>query len=152
MEIILLVITVLLLLFIAIQSIINKGKPFEGLSELENTLAGLQKSLTTLESNFKEDFRANRKEINDTARDNRDELNKAINRLTDNTIAQLEKITGKVELKLKELNDQSKTDNYAARDTLTKTFADFELSFEKNVKSFNDLQREKFNELGKKTG
>ncbi len=150
MEIILLVITVLLLLFIAIQSIINKGKPFEGLSELENTLAGLQKSLTTLESNFKEDFRANRKEINDTARDNRDELNKAINRLTDNTIAQLEKITGKVELKLKELNDQSKTDNYAARDTLTKTFADFELSFEKNVKSFNDLQREKFNELGKK--
>ena len=52
MEIILLVITVLLLLFIAIQSIINKGKPFEGLSELENTLAGLQKSLTTLETCF----------------------------------------------------------------------------------------------------
>jgi DNA recombination protein RmuC len=150
MEITLLVITVLLLLFIVFQSIINKRKDPDGLPDLENALALLQKSLTTLESNFKEDFRLNRKEITDIARDNRDELNKTLKDLTDNTSSQLEKITGKVEMKLKELNDQSKTDNYATRDTLTKAFGAFEQSFERNVKSFNDLQREKFNELGKK--
>ena len=168
MEIILLVITVLLLLFIAVQTIMNKGKSVNGLPELGNILASLQKSLTTIESNLKEDFRINRQEISGIAKENRDELNATLKeftaeqnarfqslkgeqkQLTDNTSAQLEKITGKVELKLKELNDQAKADNNATRETLTSVINSFQLSFEKNVNSFNDLQREKFEGLGKK--
>ncbi len=168
MEIILLALVLLLLLFIAVQTVMNKGKSVNGSPELENILVGLQKSLTTIESNFKEDFRINRQEISAIAKENRDELNTTLKeftleqnarfqalkgeqkQLTDNTGAQLEKITGKVELKLKELNDQAKADNNTTRETLTSVFNAFQLSFEKNVNSFNDLQREKFEGLGKK--
>ena len=99
----------------------NKGKSANGSPELENILVGLQKSLASIESNFKEDFRINRQEISGIAKENRDELNATLKEftaeqnarflalkgeqklLTENTGAQLEKITGKVELKLKEL-------------------------------------------------
>ena len=168
MEITLLVITLLLLLFIAAQSIMNKRKSVDGSAELENILLGLQKSLTTIEGNLKEDFRINRQEISGIAQENRNELHATLKEftveqnarfealkteqkvLTDNTGKQLEKITEKVEGKLKELNDQAKTDNNATRQTLTNVFNAFQLSFEKNVSSFNDLQREKFEGLGKK--
>ena len=168
MEITLLVIIVLLLLFIAIQTIITKGKPVDGSLELANILLGLQKSLTTIESNLKEDFRINRQEISGIAQENRNELHATLKEftaeqnarfealkteqkvLTDNTGKQFEKITEKVEGKLNELNDQAKTDNNATRETLTNVFNAFQLSFEKNVRSFNDLQREKFEGLGKK--
>ena len=174
MEIALLVTVALLLLFIALQSVMNKSKDknkdksLDGSLELGSILAGLQNSLTTIESNLKEDFRINRQEISTIAQENRNELNATLKeftaeqnarfealkgeqkQLTENTGAQLEKITGKVELKLKELNDQAKADNNATRETLTNVFNAFQLSFEKNVTSFNDLQREKFEGLGKK--
>ena len=140
MEITLLAIIVLLLLFIAVQAILNKGKSVDGSPEVGNILVGLQKSLTTIESNLKEDFRINRQEISTIAQENRNELHATLkeftaeqnarfqalkgeqNQLTDTTASQLEKITGKVELKLKELNDQAKADNNATRETLTSVF------------------------------
>jgi DNA recombination protein RmuC len=146
----------------------NKRKSVDGSAELENILLCLQKSLTTIEGNLKEDFRINRQEISGIAQENRNELHATLKEftveqnarfealkteqkvLTDNTGKQLEKITEKVEGKLKELNDQAKTDNNATRQTLTNVFNAFQLSFEKNVSSFNDLQREKFEGLGKK--
>ena len=64
--------------------------------------------------------------------------------LTQKTVEQLEKINGKVEEKLKALNDQAKTDNNLMREALINAFQGFRETFDKNIRSFNDLQREKF--------
>lgn len=61
--------------------------------------------------------------------------------------SQLEKIEKQVENKLQALNEQSKGDNVLIREALVKSFKDFQEAFDKNVKSFNDLQREKFSQL-----
>lgn len=63
-----------------------------------------------------------------------------------NTI-QLEKIEKQVETKLQALTEQAKTDNNLIREALVRSFKDFQEAFDKNVKSFNDLQREKFGQL-----
>ncbi len=60
---------------------------------------------------------------------------------------QLEKIEKQVEDKLKALNDQAKADNNLMREALVNAFRGFQETFDLNVKSFNDLQREKFGQL-----
>lgn len=60
---------------------------------------------------------------------------------------QLGKIEKQVEEKLKALNDQAKTDNNLIREALVNAFKGFQETFDSNVKSFNDLQREKFGHL-----
>ncbi len=72
--------------------------------------------------------------------------------LTAKTVAQLEKITQQIEVKLMVLNEQAKSDNTMMREALLIAFKGFEGVFEKNVQSFNDLQKEKFGLMeGKQT-
>ena len=67
-----------------------------------------------------------------------------------NITEQLEKITAKVEEKLALVNQQAKADNNQMRDALLTAFKGFGETFDKNVASFNDLQREKFGQLEEK--
>jgi DNA recombination protein RmuC len=60
---------------------------------------------------------------------------------------QLEKIEKQVETKLQALTEQAQRDNNLIREALVKSFKDFQEAFDKNVKSFNELQREKFGQL-----
>jgi DNA recombination protein RmuC len=60
-----------------------------------------------------------------------------------NTV-QLEKIEKQVETKLQALTEQAKADNTLMREALVNAFKGFQETFDKNVKSFNDLQKEKF--------
>jgi DNA recombination protein RmuC len=69
---------------------------------------------------------------------------------SDANTSQLEKIEKQVEEKLKSINEQSQKDILLQRETLVKAFKDFQEAFDKNVKSFNDLQREKFGQLEEK--
>jgi DNA recombination protein RmuC len=78
---------------------------------------------------------------------NREELAKNITDFSGANIIQLEKI-----------NNQAKEDNRLIREALVTAFKGFQETFDKNIKSFNDLQREKFglmdvkqNELVKST-
>src|SRR3954447_18069708 len=64
-----------------------------------------------------------------------------------NTIETLDKITASVEEKLTALNHQFKSDNHEMRDALAQAFQGFGETFDKNVASFNNLQREKFGQL-----
>lgn len=87
-----------------------------------------------------------------------DKNDKSFKAFTDGNTAQLEKIEKKVEENLKALNEQAKADNNLMREALITAFKGFQDTFDKNVKSFNDLQREKFalmdtkqNELVKST-
>ena len=64
---------------------------------------------------------------------NRDELTKNIIDFSGANIIQLEKI-----------NNQAKEDNRLIREALITAFKGFQETFDNNIKSFNDLQREKF--------
>ncbi len=100
--------------------------------------------------------------LNENQKANREELNKGLKEftleqrskleelkneqqdLTIKTVEQLEKTTGMIHVRLTELGEQAKSDNSLIREALVKAFKDFGDSFDKNVKSFNDLQKEKF--------
>jgi len=64
---------------------------------------------------------------------NREELTKSITDFSGANIIQLEKI-----------NNQAKDDNKLIREALVTAFKGFQETFDNNIKSFNDLQREKF--------
>lgn len=223
METTLLIIITVLLLLAIILIIVFRNKAGSEIPQLQNKVSELQSSLGKLETGIKEDFRTNREENANIAKDNRTELNntlkdfkielsetlkniteqnqqalKEINKtlaekvdalitkvednnkanretlaaslkdftleqrnkfdelkqeqkdLTAKTVEQLEKITGKVEEKLNALNEQAKSDNNLMRDALVNAFKGFQETFDKNVKSFNDLQKEKFDLLESK--
>ena len=116
-----------------------KAKPNTQNQELILKMDTLDKSLQKIESNLKEDFKINREENANLAKDNRTELN--------NTLKDLKK---ELTDTLREINEKAQSDNTKMRDSVVNSFKSFEESFDKNVRSFNDLQRDKFNELNEK--
>ncbi|MDT8416939.1 MAG: DNA recombination protein RmuC, partial [Lutibacter sp.] len=223
METNLLIFICILLIIAIILIIIYRNKSGNELPDLQNKVIELQTSLSKIESNLKEDFRASREENANLSKDNRTELNdtlkdfkkelsetlkniteqsqnalKEINTtladkielltkklddnnktnrdtlttnlkdftleqrtkfdelkneqtdLTKKTVEQLEKVSGKVEEKLKDLNDQAKADATLMREALETAFKGFGANFDKNIISFNDLQKSKFEELEKR--
>jgi DNA recombination protein RmuC len=79
-----------------------------------------------------------------------DELKGEQKELTAKTVEQLEKITAKVEEKLNAIGQQSQSEAKQMREAVEKVIKDFQASFDKNVESFNSLQREKFGQLEEK--
>lgn len=148
----------------------NTLKDFK--SELSQTLSSItlqnQKALELINKTLDEKVDALTKKIDENNITNReslatglrdftleqrnkfDELKEGQKELTNKTIEQLEKITKKVEEKLTALADQAKQDNNLMREALATAFKGFEENFNKNVASFNDLQREKFGQLEEK--
>lgn len=120
----------------------------QALKEINKTLAEKVDALITkVEDNNKasrETLAASLKDFTLEQRNKFDELKQEQKDLTAKTVEQLEKITGKVEEKLNTLNEQAKSDNNLMRDALVNAFKGFQETFDKNVKSFNDLQKEKF--------
>lgn len=132
-------------------------------------LDDLFKKLEGISAHLKEDFRLNREELRQSAAANRKELNETLHHfkeemtgtlqlITDNNRASSEAIhrtleekisalIQKVEEKLHQLNEQAKADQLQARQTVEAAFKGFNEGFDKNVQSFNDLQREKFGQL-----
>lgn len=124
------------------------------LKEINKTLADKIELLATkLEENNKtnrETLTSNLKDFTLEQRTKFDELKKEQTDLTTKTVEQLEKISGKVEEKLKDLNEQAKGDTALMRESLTKSFTGFGETFDKNIVSFNELQKSKFEELEKR--
>jgi DNA recombination protein RmuC len=135
----LLIILIALAILNIILVIALKGKPNSQNQELILRIDSLDKSLQKIESNLKEDFKINREENANLAKDNRAELN--------NTLKDLKK---ELTDTLREINEKAQSDNTKMRDSVVNSFKSFEESFDKNVRSFNDLQRDKFNELNEK--
>lgn len=169
MEIILLSIILLLLIILIILLFqLKKAVQVEKDHNTFDVLMDLKNKLESLNTGFKGDLSLNRKEMSSIARENRDELSRTLrdftneqnsrfgefksdqNDMSAKMIDQLEKIKEIVQKSLKHLNEQGKADNNSMRDTLSYALKAFQDSFEKNVKAFNDLQREKFVDLGKK--
>jgi DNA recombination protein RmuC len=135
----LLIILIALAILNIILVVVFKAKPNTQNQELILKIDSLDKSLQKIESNLKEDFKINREENANLAKDNREELN--------NTLKDLKK---ELTDTLREINEKAQSDNTKMRDSVVNSFKSFEESFDKNVRSFNDLQRDKFNELSEK--
>ena len=122
----------------------------KGLPVLDEKVNDLRNVLSRIESGIREDFRINREESSKMAKENRDELSASIRLFAEGNTAALDKIGKDLQENLRELTKQAKTDNLEMRESLVKVFKDFQEAFDKNVKSFNDLQREKFGQLEEK--
>ena len=124
------------------------------LKEINKTLADKIELLTTkLEENNKtnrETLTSNLKDFTLEQRTKFDELKKEQTDLTTKTVEQLEKISAKVEEKLNGLSEQAKGDATLMREALVNAFKGFGDTFDKNIISFNDLQKSKFEELEKR--
>jgi DNA recombination protein RmuC len=110
MIITLLIAIIVLLVSAIILIIVLRPKSKTEIQKLTERIHELQNTLSNIEKNLKEDFRLNREENANIAKDNRTELNL----------------------------------------TLVNTFKGFQETFDKNVQSFNELQREKFGNLEEK--
>ncbi len=114
-------------------------KSENGLGSIERKVEELEKSLLRIENALREDFRINREENDKIARENRSELKLSLDQTSKYQTDKLESLINKIEEKNKDL-----------RDVIEKSFKIFAENFDKNVKSFNDLQREKFAQLEEK--
>ncbi|MEO6136910.1 MAG: DNA recombination protein RmuC [Ginsengibacter sp.] len=120
--------------------------------------------------NFREEHavrsRENREELNTTFKNILDQGHntfKEINKTLDEKLSNLIKITdegnkanrqelsknivdfsGSNVIQLDKINSQAKEDNRLIREAMVNAFKDFQTNFDNNIRSFNDLQREKF--------
>jgi DNA recombination protein RmuC len=134
MEIQLIIVLIAINIVITVLPLLRRNKKD---SELSQRIDDLDKSLTKIEAAFREDFRINREENSSIAKENRSELN-----------GTLKDFRRELAETLKEITNQSKNDSQLQRDTLINSFKGFQETFDKNVGSFNQLQREKFTLLG----
>jgi len=128
--IILLVVNLLITIFL----LFKKNRSDDNLSD---RISELGRAIQKIENGFREDFRINREENSAIARENRTELNET-----------LKEFRKELTETLREITAQSKSDTLLQRDALINSFKGFQETFDKNVESFNQLQREKFALLG----
>jgi DNA recombination protein RmuC len=106
-------------------------------TELNTTLKNItehsQNALKEINKTLDEKVGALITKIDANNKANREELTKSITDFSGVNIIQLEKI-----------NNQAKDDNKLIREALVTAFKGFQETFDNNIKSFNDLQREKF--------
>jgi DNA recombination protein RmuC len=117
------------------------------LEQLKTISDSNQQALSNLNKTIEEKITSLVSKTDDNNKTNREELSKSIKEFSDTVALQLDKITGKVEEKLKELNEQAKTDGKLMRESLENSFKGFQTTFDKNVESFNSIQKEKFGQL-----
>ena len=134
------ILTIILLavtLVVALLTFFKKSANESGSADVK--IAELEKTLARIEQSLREDFRMNREESNRLAKENRTELTEALLKTGKDQAEKLEALISKMEEKNKEM-----------RDLIEKAFRYIAENFDKNVKSFNDLQREKFGQLEEK--
>ena len=121
----------------------NAGIAKDNRIELNSTLKTIteqsQQALREINTTLDEKVGALITKIDINNKLNREELTKSITDFSAANIMQLEKI-----------NSQAKEDSRLMREALVTAFKDFQETFESNIKSFNDLQREKFAQMDTK--
>jgi DNA recombination protein RmuC len=85
------------------------------------------------------ELRENRSELNEALRDNRQELSFG-----------LEQLSAKMDLKLATISESLNKNAKENREELKLSLKEFSATFSTNVKDFNDLQKQKFMEMGLK--
>jgi len=130
-------ITIILLISIIILTIMVLKKGSNSyIDEVKNRLNEFEKNLNRYESLLKEEFSRNRDDFNKGAKDSRDELSTTFKNFTEI-----------LEQRLKNMQDSMSTTSKDNREDLSKSLQSFEERFSNNVKEFNELQKQKFDNL-----
>lgn len=137
----------------------EKSASDQNQKSLEQINRTIEEKITALINKVEENNKINRESMSVTLKEFTLEMSTKFGdlkteqkELTASTAAELKQISEKIEKKLSALNEQAKGDNNQMRDTLTKAFGEFVQAFDKNITSFNDLQKEKFGQLEEKQG
>lgn len=128
------------------------------LAYLQAQVANLQTTVDKLESGLKEDFRINRIESADLAKANRQELNETLHGFKAEQTQTLATITTQNRQALIDINqtldDKVKTltttldnNNNLNRESLLNAFKTFQENFDAHIKTFNEVQRDKFTQM-----
>lgn len=152
----LLILNVIIVVLLLVLLIVPKKQNIN--TDFEKKLLELDGNLSRMHSSLKEDFKINREESTKNASANRNELNESlksmrfelmqsIEKMSDINQNSLEKLNKTLEEKIIQLIEKNDASNRSNRDELSKSLKDFQTSFDKNVESFNNLQREKFSQL-----
>lgn len=146
-----LLILIISLLLIAIVLIyLFRNKNTTELPQLMAKLTELQTVLSKIETNVKEDFRVNREETASIAKSNREELNQAITTFRAETTEKIQQLNSQSVATLEKVNTTLEQKVSALIEKTENSFKEFGGTFEKSVRSFNELQREKFAQLENK--
>lgn len=140
------------------------------LLQIESQLSAFEKNQERTERSLKEEIVQNREETTHNSRQLREEIinsmtnianlqkdqldifSKQLTALTSSNEDKLGKMTQTVEEKLRLLQEQINLNDKDNRDELSKSLKSFEDRFAVNVKEFNELQRQKFDNMaGKQT-
>jgi DNA recombination protein RmuC len=146
------------LLLIAIVLIWFRNPHNPALAYLQAQVANLQTTVDKLESGLKEDFRINRIESADLAKANRQELNETLHGFKAEQTQTLATITTQNRQALIDINqtldDKVKTltttldnNNNLNRESLLNAFKTFQENFDAHIKTFNEVQRDKFTQM-----
>ncbi|OSZ82912.1 DNA recombination protein RmuC [Chitinophagaceae bacterium IBVUCB1] len=119
--------------------------------ELGQTLKSIteqnQQALEKLTNTVEQKLTQLTEKIETNATQNREKLAESIKQFSEGNTNALDRISNKVEEKLKGLTEQIIKDSGTQRDSIAQAFKGFQDVFTENVKSFNDLQKEKFTQL-----
>ena len=151
----LLIVNAILALLILIVLVFRTSRGDQGMaSQIQVSLSQLQSNLEKIESGLKEDFRINRQENANIAKDNRTELNGTLRTIIEQNQLALkqinESLTSSVEALLLRIDANHQVNREAHAKSLTEAFRGFRETFDRNVESFNNLQREKFAQIEQK--
>ena len=146
------------MLLIAIVLIWFRNPHNPALAYLQAQVANLQTTVDKLESGLKEDFRINRIESADLAKANRQELNETLHGFKAEQTQTLATITTQNRQALIDINqtldDKVKTltttldnNNNHNRESLLNAFKTFQENFDAHIKTFNEVQRDKFTQM-----
>ena len=160
MELILIIIICITTLATLYAVIFLKPKKSDG-EQLASMLSEVSKTISKIEAGLKDEFRINREENQKVSKDNRDELNTSLKDLKKELSDTLKTITEQNSNNLKEVNitldkklqllaENSKENNTELRLELEKSLKAVQENFDRNVSSFNKLQKEKFEILEEK--
>ena len=154
-----------LVISIIVLIVLLTRKPIVNTSELNEKLVRIDSALSKIDSIIREEFARNREENQKSFKDNREELNNSFKLLGENlsrTVTdlsnaqknqfdvfskQLVELVRNFDEKTKSLQEQLEKSSKESRIEQKETLKSFEEKFTLNVKEFNELQVQKFNDL-----
>lgn len=121
--------------------------PNTKLLQIESQLSSFEKNQERTERALKDEIAKNREETAGNSKDLREEIINNMTNLIASNEDKLGKMTQTVEEKLRLLQEQINTNAKDNRDELGKSLKSFEDKFTASVREFNELQKQKFDNL-----
>ncbi len=168
MTAILIILTALVSVAIILLLVLLTRNSNAKLLQIETQLSAFEKNQERTERSLKEEIAQNREETTHNSRQLREEIinsmanianlqkdqldifSKQLTALTSSNEDKLGRMTQMVEEKLRLLQEQINLNDKDNRDALSKSLKSFEDRFAVNVKEFNELQRQKFDNMANK--